>query len=222
VRAAPSLEDIAQIFVRRFYEAFGDFAVLVRLFATVRAARLGADDRQFLEESGLHCDDATPVLTLLGTRGVEPAWNDRRASRNHRAIPLVSQAFIEEAPMIARLFSEIGVSPVVEAGADWQYLRKLESGKGLFFVGDARTSTDSRGRPIIPATDFIEDFGIKTVFGFGGSYESDDMLVAIVIFCRRTISREDALKFVSLSDRVREAYDSGPARGVLFALREPN
>jgi hypothetical protein len=222
VREARSLEDIAQVFVRRFYETFGDFAVLVRLFATVRGARLGADDRKFLDENGLHCEDATPVLTLLGTRGVVPAWNDRRLSRNHRAIPLVSQAFIEEAPMIARLFSEIGVSPVVESGADWQYLRKLESGKGLFFVGDARTSTDSRGRPIIPSTDFIEDFGIKTVFGFGGPYEGVDMSVAIVIFCRRTLSREDALKFVSLSDRLRDAYDTGPARGVLFIADGPS
>jgi hypothetical protein len=222
VRSARSLEAVAHLFVRNFYETFADISVLVRLFATVAAARLEPGERQYLVEQGWSCEDATPVLTLLGTRGVAPAWNDRRTSRNHRAIPLLSHAFIEDAPMIARLFAELGVSPLADtsAGADWQYLRKLGGGDGLFFVGDARTSTDSRGRPIIPSTEFIEDFGIKTVFGFGGPYPSAHTSVAVVVFCRRTITREDALAFVRLSNMLRDAYADSPGRATLFLSNE--
>src|SRR5579884_2013583 len=45
-------------------------------------------------------------LVLLATVGDEPAWNDRRMSQNHQAIPLPSPHIVEGAPMIAQLIRE--------------------------------------------------------------------------------------------------------------------
>ncbi|MFH0940065.1 MAG: hypothetical protein V1899_12410 [Planctomycetota bacterium] len=44
----------------------------------------------------------TLVLSLMGTRGDEPAWNDRRSSAGHIGIPLASADFINKIPMMIR------------------------------------------------------------------------------------------------------------------------
>jgi hypothetical protein len=214
MRSASSFEAAASAFVDTFYTTFDDFTLLVRVFAIVPYRRLDGGERAFL--GSLH--EATPVLTLLGTRGIEPRWNDRKSSQNHRAIPLISEAFVEEAPMIAKLFAEIGDSPFSLHDGDWQFVKKTAETDGLFFVGDARTTTDPRGRRVIPAADFVERYGVRTVFGFGRRAE-DGSLAVVVVFCRKALLRTYAQPFVPLIELLL-AGSGKVSQAALFADRQ--
>ncbi len=219
-----SLEQAGQRFCDRFYATFHDFTALVRVFGTFPYGQLPPDDRTFAGTYLAHggerpdLDDRTPVLTLLGSAGIEAAWCARTTSRDHRAIPLLSDAFVDDIPMIARLLSEIGFPRLTSNRSAWQFVtRDIVDVNGLFFVGDARTTTDERGRTIIPALNFVERYGIKTVFGFGGPYTTSGTFLTAIVFARRTLERATASRFAPLianfKDATRELFD----RGSLFS-----
>jgi hypothetical protein len=205
-----SFEAAAQGFCDSFYTDFPETA-LVRVFGTVAYDRLGERERRFVEAfvarigaEAPHGPD--PVLTLFGTRGIEPDWGRREASRDHLAIPLLSAQFVAEIPMISRLFGELGFSNLASGAAAWQFVsRPNQSADRLFFVGDARTTTDERGRLIIPGSDFVDRYRIRTVFGFGGPAKSGAMLLSAVVFSRSVLTRPQALPFVDLVTRLRAA-----------------
>jgi hypothetical protein len=212
VMACTHLDAAAQVFCDRFYETFLDFAVLTRMFGTVPLGELPPADRAFaatfLDKGGTKpiFESQTPVLTLMGTRGVEPAWCARELSRDHRAIPLLSNDFIDGIPMIARLLGEIGFPRLSSSPAGWQFVtRDIVDVNGLFFVGDARTTTDERGRHIIPSFAFVERYGIKSVFGFGGPYSATSTFLTTIIFTRQLIPRNTAGRFVQLIAKFKAA-----------------
>ena len=196
-----SLQQAAQRFTESFYEAFAESTVLVRVFATLRMEQLTATQQEivtgFVERLGgsERLDDATDVLTLLGTFGLQDQWRERDGSRDHRAIPLLSDAFVAEIPMIARLLSEIGFPGLRRRSAAWQF---VDRDAGLFFVGDARTATDERGRRIIPAVEFVERYGVKTVFGFGASAGAEPVFLTVIVFSRDILVREQAEPYATL------------------------
>jgi hypothetical protein len=222
IASAPTLEAAAQLFCDRFYATFVEFTVLVRVFGTFAYGELTAADRTFagtyLTRAGEapQLDDRTPVLTLLGTRGIEAAWCSRSTSRDHRAIPLLSDEFIDDIPMIARLLGEIGF-PRFANRAAWQFVsRDTVDVNGLFFVGDARTSTDERGRHIIPSTNFVDRYGVKTVFGFGGPYTAAPTFLTAIVFARRALARPQAARFAPFIGDFKAATRSQIDRGAIF------
>jgi hypothetical protein len=221
--ACTTLEEAAQRFCDLFYRELTDTA-LVRVFGTVPLERLGQRELAFVETllqregRPLRLAAADPVLTLFGTRGIEAAWSAREASRGHLAIPLSSEDFVAEIPMLARLLSELGFGSLRAGNGSWQFVRKLPSGAdGLFFVGDARTASDERGRLIIPATEFVERYGIRTVFGFGGEVAGQSMMLSTIVFCRNVLAREDASRFIVLFERLRDATKTVLERQAWFA-----
>ena len=152
----------------------------------------------------------TPVLSLLGTRGVKTAWNDRRLSEAHVGIPLVSLSFVDSIPMISRLIRELD-SKFEWLGNDEQFVQKVLGGgsAGLFFVDDARTAVDAQGRRVIAARDFVRDNDIKTVFGIGRNFGQGAMFVQI-LFLRELVPRARALKLMPLANAFRgTALQSG-------------
>ena len=159
---------------------------------------------------------ATPVLTLLGTYGVEPAWRDRLASLAHLAVPLLSDDVVAEIPMISRLLREIGFPTLGSGPADWQFVKRQGVDDGLFFVGDAVSTTDERGRRIIPASEFVDRYGIKTVFGFGGPL-AGSVFLSFIVFCRQAIMRSNAVRFMPLMDKLRAATAGAMRRRAIFA-----
>jgi hypothetical protein len=218
-----SFEEAAQRFCDLFYTDFPDTA-LVRIFGTVAFANLGNFERRavatFVERIGASgvagADD--PVLTLFGTRGIEPAWCSRTTSRDHLAIPLLSQHFVAEIPMISRLLAELGFSQLEAGEAAWQFVsRPSASRDGLFFVGDARTTTDERGRLIIPSSQFVDRYRVRTVFGFGGPAVDGAMLLTAIVFCRSIMTRQQAAAFVNVMGRLRAATHRVLERQRLFA-----
>jgi hypothetical protein len=223
IAAAPTLEAAAQLFCDRFYATFVDFTVLVRVFGTFSYGELTDADRTFAgtylarDGEAPQVDDRTPVLTLLGTRGIEEAWCSRLTSRDHRAIPLLSDEFIDDIPMLARLLGEIGF-PRLANSAAWQFVtRDTIDVNGLFFVGDARTSTDERGRHIIPSTNFVERYGVKTVFGFGGPYTAAPTFLTAIVFARRPLARSQAARFAPFIGDLKAATRQQVDRGAIFS-----
>jgi hypothetical protein len=200
VRGAPSVEAAAEVFVNAFAAAFSDVA-LVRLFVALPAARVPPAEHAFAARFA--GDDprfgpTTRVLTLLGTRGHEAAWNDRRRSRGHLCIPLIDRKFIEAAPMIAKLLADIDVD--LSAFDDGRPIatRKLLGGKnGMFYIPDAATAVNTQGRYIIADRSFVERYAIRTVFGMGGAYP-DGTLVTSLIFSTQRIPQLIVDRFPSL------------------------
>jgi len=209
---AKVLAEAAQRFADHVYADASTSAALVRVFVTVPYAWLPAEERVFINEfvekvqATQTLDDETPVLVLLGTHGIESNWNDRTKSSGHRAIPLLSEAFVAEAPMIARLLRETGFSLPSQIKANRQFVRDVGAGN-LFFVGDATNTTDERGRRIIPATDFVDRYGIRTVYGSGAAY-SNGLFLTGIVFSRKVISRDDAARIPPL---MRELVDATSA-----------
>ena len=218
-----SLEAAAQMFINALYERFASSVVLARLFGTVELKQLPAGDRTFVERfassagDAEQITDATPVLSLLASRGAEEAWNDRRSSRDHLGIPLLSERFVAEIPMISRLLNEIGFAPAWRGSEAGFVTKTLANVNGIFYVGDARTAVDDRERSIIPATAFVERYGIRTVFGFGGSYLGRHMFISAIVFCRDEIARSQAMRFIPLIGSFKAATTRLVNRGAIFS-----
>ena len=218
-----SLAAVAQHVLDAVYEKFDDSIALARVFATAEMRQLPEEERRYAESfaavNGVLGDmrDATPVLSLLATRGVEAAWNDRTRSQGHRAIPLLSAGFVGEIPMISRLLNEIGFTPDWQGPGSGFVTKTLASVNGVFYVADARSAADEHDRAIIPATDFVRQHGVRTVFGVGGSYLSRNAFVCMILFCRESILRSQAMKFVPLVGSFKAATTRLLNRGALFA-----
>jgi histone H3/H4 len=198
------LEEAAQALTTTLHNRFRESVVLARVFVTVPFDELPATNRRLVRklaasaraESELKA--TTPILSLIGTHGQEEAWNDRRKSKGHAGIPLISSSFVDSIPMISRLLKELGV-PV-----DWGdshdseiIINTIGSVAGLFFVEKAATATDHQGRKIIAAQDFVSTHHVGSVFGTGGAYSRGDIIV-IIVFCRDVFSRSVAERFLAL------------------------
>jgi hypothetical protein len=217
-----SLEAAAQRFSDILYGTFEESAVLVRVFATVPFAMLPATNRGFVEKltGGREriLTPKTPVLSLLGTRGGVPRWNSRHLSEGHVGIPLASAEFVDAIPMIASLVKQLGVA--IEGADDVEtaiVTSSLGKAAGVFYVDDALTALDSKGRRVITARDFVEEHGVKTVFGFGGAYGLTGTFVVTVLFTRETIARSQAQRFMRLTNQLKASTMRPVGRRRLFA-----
>ena len=214
-----SVESAAETFVNAFFVSFTDI-VLVRLFIVIPVARVPERERVFAARfagEDLRFGPNTRVLTLLGSRGREAAWNDRRASRGHLCIPLIDRAFIEAAPMIAKLLADIDVD--LGAFDDGRPIatRKLLGGKnGMFYVPDAKTVMDTMGRHVIADRAFVEKYGVRTVFGMGGAY-ADGTLVTSLVFATDKIPQLLVDRFPSLISNFKMATASLAREGRIFS-----
>jgi len=207
-----SLASAAQGLADALYGSFGESLALVRVFATVPFRELPDVNQRFVR--GLMRDRGmenllapeVPVLSLMGTRGARPEWNDRESSRGHLGIPLASAEFVDAIPMISRLLSEFGLTIVgLEGGGARIVTSRVGTLSGMFYVADARTEQDQKGRLVISAQDFVEAHGIRTVFGFGGAYMLERSYLAVILFCRETVEAERARELAPLSSAFKTA-----------------
>ena len=172
-----TLEDAAQHYMSILYDELKESIILTRLFATIPFKDLPKSNKEFVmtlaHTSGIvkMLKDETLILSLFGTRGAKPEWNDRHKSKGHVGIPLASSDFIDRIPMMSRLLKQLG------AGIDWieetdtrLVAKTFKSMSGVFYVKDAETEVDNKGRKIIAAQDFVKEEKVKTVFGIGGGY----------------------------------------------------
>jgi len=204
IKALGSFEEAAQHYTAALYKEFEESIVLIRLFATVPYGQLPAQNKKSVDNLGrakgvsASIHDQTLVLSLLGSSGKEPTWNDRRDSQGHVGIPLVSAAFIDAIPMMSRLLKQLGLGlDWIDQGDTAVVKQTIGSMTGVFFVPEAASEVDQRGRKIIVAEDFVQKYGIKTVFGFGGGYLGSSTFSVTIIFLRETLSETDARQFAA-------------------------
>ena len=216
VLAAGFLEEGAQALAVALFGHFEESVVLARVFVTVPFAELPKTNQQFVRglvestEAVADLKQTTPVLSLIGTYGQEEDWRDRRRSKGHVGIPMISSSFVGAILMISRLLKELGV-PVdwVDSHDSEMIVNTIGSATGLFFVENAATATDAEGRNIIVARDFVSNYEVKSVFGIGGAYSTGQIAV-IVTFCRIQLPRSVTERFLALA-----AFFIGKTTGIV-------
>lgn len=214
-----SLDAAAQDFAALFAQEFAS-VVLARVFAVLPFECLPARERDFAR--AFVRDDPrlaarTPVLTLLGSAGRDASWNQRTSSKGHLAIPLLDQRFVQGAPMIAKLLSDLDIDlKNLDDGRPIATRQMLGGRNGTFYIPDAQAARDEQGRAIIPARDFVAHHHVRTVFGMGGAY-IDGGLIAAIIFTNELLERQTIERFPSLISNFKMATADLQARKSLFA-----
>jgi hypothetical protein len=218
LRSTRSLEAAAERFVGRLAEEFPSI-VLARVFGTMPFSGLPPAERAAarVAADGLTLLPNTDTLTLFATVGARPQWNERRRSQAHLAIPLVSSAHVDNIPMVSRLLKDLRYRLDDGEDATPFVTRALANANGLFYVPDAATTLDEKGRRVIPASDFVRDHAIQTVFGFGGAYAIHPMFVSAIVFTQESITKQTAMRFLQLSSVFKAGTARLVNRGLLFA-----
>lgn len=202
--SSDSLQQASQRFAGILFDAFADSAVLFRVFATVAHGGLPPRDREFVlglareRRCQSEIRDDTPVVALLGTRGLRTGWDDRYGSRRHLAIPLVQASFIKTIPMVSRLMSDMGT------GLEWVeklklnlVVRSMGQMARLLYVADAQTALTEDGFKVVPDREFVAANGVRTVVGLGGAF-LNRTIVSIVLFTSELASQESAERLMPL------------------------
>jgi hypothetical protein len=194
-RRGRSLQACCQSVMEDFQETFGDSIALARTYATVPFNLLPEADQVFVEKivDSQNARDLlkgdTRVLSLMGTAGVRPEWGRRYGSHGHLAIPLLSEDFVSEIPMLANLIQQLGTSRswYQKHTGPSTHVNNFGVFTDTFFVPDASQSVDSAGRLMIPAQDFVEEFGVRSVFGVGGEFLIEGIVVVSIFFSREQL-----------------------------------
>ncbi|HEY6871513.1 MAG TPA: M24 family metallopeptidase [Geobacteraceae bacterium] len=224
IHGCASAQEAAQRFIDTVYETFCESLVLLRLFITVSYDRLPEKDRLFVNGRGRDTNTshlihgATPVFTLLGTRGKRPEWDHRRNSQHFRCIPLASTVFVSSLSMLSRQFESVGFdlglidtweTGVAATGRADQY-------RGMLYIRDAGIDRDSQGRMIVPKQDFVADSGVKTTLGFGSGYARHPTLVTLFAFTNETMESSAVEPMAALLDVYRDVTEELVRQGRLF------
>jgi two-component system NtrC family sensor kinase len=206
---AATLEELAQGVVRYFYDNCrtqdgSRECVLARFYKTHAYGEL-PEDLQTFARGVLGAAPPAPelqCLTLLATAGDKPGWNARQASHGHQAIPLASVQMVEQAPMIAELIRAMGMDVRAVVTPQPELIRGME-GKtfNVFFVPEAP------GSPYIPAQDFVRDYSVRSVLGFGGVLVTGEFY-AVILFTRVAIPPESSDRFRNVALDLKLAISS--------------
>jgi hypothetical protein len=186
---AAAAQRVVEFFYRELVDAGAPACALVRFFKTERFAALDFEQQEFaLKTAGsATLDDDIRCLTLLATIGVEPQWNSPAQSRGHRAIPLTSVDMVEQAPMIAQLIKQVGLSVAEVVRPEPGLILDTEGRKqNVFYVPQALGSPH-----IVAQEEFVRPYGIASVIGLGGLITTGDMF-ALILFSKVPISRDVA------------------------------
>ncbi len=215
---AASMEGVAQRIVRflhdnlRGSETEERECVLVRFYKTHTFCELEPDLQEFavgiLDDGSLRPE--MKCLTLLASVGENERWGDRRNSAGHKAIPLPSELFVDNFPMISQLIKQFGFDVDAVVSPDPRFLLDVEQKTyNVFYVPEAL------GSPYVPAQEnFVIPYSVKSALGFGGMLPTGD-LFAVILFTRVPVSQETAELFKTLSLNVKLAILPF-ARGPVF------
>jgi hypothetical protein len=206
-RKSNSTEELAVDAVNRIYnflcEEDDSACALIRFFRTMAYSEL----TPHLQETARGIlkrvpEGRTNCLTLLASRGSEPAWNDRFQSKHHQVIPLLSAQMVESAPMVAQLISRLGidVSMMVDPYPT-HFLNPKEKNYNVLYVPEALGNS-----AIVAQDSFVVPKKIQSVIGFGGLLPTGDMF-AVVAFMRIFLKEETAQRFQILASSLETAIN---------------
>lgn len=166
--------------------AFG----LIRLFQTIHWERLTPQLRSYAQARmpdqqpphGIRC------LTLFATAGDHPAWQDRRASRNHQAIPLTSPEILNRAPFVLTALDHL--------------LTHHTPDQPDTPLDDILHITDAPGSPHLPGQDFIQRHTIRSALALSGTLADGDTYT-LVLYSHPRINPETAELFRAYATAIR-------------------
>lgn len=170
-------------YYRQLFVSDSPELALVRLYRTIKQEHLPT---RLHQPSNL---PSTRYLTLMGTIGDEPEWCEVASSVGHQSIALSDEQTIQGIPMIAKLLDDFGlpISSVVD-GALLSTKMEDDEGFSIFFVEDALTS------PFIPAKDFVRDYSVASVIGFGAPL-IDGEFFCVLLFSKKAVNQQLATLF---------------------------
>lgn len=221
--------DAAQAIVDTTTDRLAGSLVLLRVFTTLPYSALSAADRELVrlkcEEKGLLATlrEGTPVLTLLGTRGRRPEWNDRTLSRRFRCIPLVSAAYVAAHSMLELQLRAMGfdLGLVDRWEEEVAASGRADRHAGVLHVADAARERDGQGRWAVPVQSFVAENGVRTVIGCGAGYARHPALATLFAFTSVQVARERADPFMLLLDAYRELSEPLLTAGANFPAASP-
>lgn len=167
--------------------------VLSRIYLSLPFSVLDPGSAGFAREKfGLDPAPGDLFLALLGTKGDDPDWCDRKRSKGHRAIPLNRQT-VTTVPMLARCFQQIGFDlDLVLKAEEGIHLDGVSSAFGLFHVEDAA------GSPFVPAqAEFVAPAGVRSVVGCGTMLPNGAVSIWIG-FSRHAVAQGAALPLIPM------------------------
>jgi len=212
LQSCRSIKAAAQLYTRLMYEHLKGSVILCRLFLTRQYGELPEPNKQFVRNlvgsagPEQQLKNETLILSLLGSHGENPEWNDCSHSKGHLGIPLISPDFIEKIPMMSRLLKALGLGLGWIDGNDTAIIGRTTGNlSGIFHVKDAGTEVDAKGRLVISAQDFVRRYGVKSVFGLGGEYIGNTVFFVVIVFLRETIAREIAQRFILHANKFKAA-----------------
>lgn len=223
IERAATLHQALQSLTDTLRDDYTDSIALARVFVTIPFADLPDDGQQFalnlIQDAGVAepVTENTPVLSLLATSGQEPEWNRLDNSERHRCIPLVSDRFVAEIPMVSRLLTDLGVAADLGVDPGATYRDDPTSTVHTFYVHDALTEVDPQGRKVIANQQFAEQYGIRTVFGGGAPYTGlPQYVLALILFTKEHVSHDIACAFEPFIATVQTATTKFLENGKVF------
>ena len=213
---ASSVQDVAQRIASYLYLQLGNDrtgrqdCALVRCFLT-RAYGALDPQSQDCARRALACGPGSldmKCLTLFGTAGERPEWNERNRSKRYRSIPLADKQVLFQFPMVSQLLQQLGVdfTSKIQPKSDLR-VDQTEHTLDVFHVAEAK------GSSFVPAQEeFVIPFGIESVLGFGGVLPSKEFFT-VILFSRVRISRETAELFKLLAQSIKLALLPFDGRG---------
>lgn len=177
---------------------------LVRCFVTCPYSTLSTQgDLQERARKLLGDTEPNPshrCLVLLGTRGMEPAWDQRQLSTGHQVIPLGSPGLMQKTPMITELCRQIGITRTAFLNPGQPHRLDLALRRaGCFHIAEAA------GSPFIPAqSDFVHRYRVRSVLGLGAPLDEQDFF-AVLLFARVPLSAELAAAMKPLTVSIKLA-----------------
>ncbi len=216
------LEELAHGITNTLHSELKELNVLSRIFINLPYKSLPKANKKAVDEltSSLNVSSKikrnTQILSLVGSSGVQPEWNDRANSQGHVGIPLISTEFIDGIPMMARLLGDLGIDieGINEEKAGIT-ANVIEEEQGLFHVDDAHTKTDKKGRLIIAAQDFVKSNNIITVFGLGGNIR-ENIYFTFIVFNNQSLPEEETKLTLLLTSAIADAFEPYVKKGRIF------
>lgn len=207
-KGAKNMEEVANSIVNHLYvnlidgQSGNKACSLVRFFKTHTFEKLDPELQNFSKNVSGNSPvlPETKCLTLLATVGENPAWNSRKTSKGHRAIPLLSEQLVHQIPMIKNLITQLGLNIGMIIKPEPRFLLdKNTKMYNVFCVPEAI------GSPCIPAQkEFVIPYGIKSAVGFGGLFPSGDIF-EIIMFLKVPITNEVVDLFKILAQNIKIA-----------------
>ncbi len=198
-KKALNAQDLASYVANQFYsnlrttESRTKVCALARFFKTVRFDDLTPELQKIALGIAPKLESDSRCLVLLGTAGERKQWNSIGSSAHHRVIPLVSSEMVNQSPMIARLFTELGfdISSLFRADKSRAklFLDPSDQDYNIFYVPEA-----SESPYIVAQNEFVAPERIRSVAGFG-SMLPDGELYAVILFFRIFVDKQTAMRF---------------------------